>query len=360
MGRSSSGGGRSGGGGFSGGGRSSGGFSGGSSSGGRSFGGSSRGSSGGGFRFPVIINAPRYSNSSGGGGVPPSQNGGAPQNSPEGSKGCGFQILVVAIVIILLLVLIGGMSNCSSDSSVASSTVEREALPASATSETAYYTDEDGDWIHDTNKFESGLKSFYRETGVQPYVYILPNGQTSSTAELTSFAEEKYDELFNDEGHFLLVFCDDNQGSYHCGYVVGSQAKTVMDSEAINVLNDYIDRYYSDLSLSEEDIFSKAFADTGTRIMTVTQSPLIPILICITIIAVVIGVLFIVKIRRDQREREQEHTEQILSTPLEKFGDKKLDDLEKKYEDTIPAREKTPASSQTQEQDESPNNQTGA
>ena len=176
------------------------------------------------------------------------------------------------------------------------------------------------------------MKSFYRETGVQPYLYLLPNGTTTSVSELTGFAEELYGELFQDEGHFLLVFCDDNNGSYNCGYTVGRQAKTVMDDEAIAILADYLDRYYNDYSISEEEIFSKTFEDTGERIMTVTKSPAGTIAVCVAVIIVAALVFVTLKKRREQREREQKRAEEILKTPLEKFGDKEVEDLAKKYE----------------------------
>ena len=78
-----------------------------------------------------------------------------------------------------------------------------------------YFTDEDGDWIHDPAKLERGLRHFYEETGVQPYVYILPNGSVRSYQELQSIAQEKYDELFTDQAHFVLVFCDDGNGRFN-------------------------------------------------------------------------------------------------------------------------------------------------
>ena len=90
---------------------------------------------------------------------------------------------------------------------------------------------------------------------MQPYVYILPNGESTSVSDLKSRAEALYPQLFSDEGHFLLVFCDDGRGGYNCGYTVGSQAKTVMDDEAVSILADYLDRYYNDSSVSEEESF---------------------------------------------------------------------------------------------------------
>ena len=61
-------------------------------------------------------------------------------------------------------------------------------------------------------------------------VPVIASGHTSDAIsnqvkELTAMAEELYGQLFEDEGHFLLVFCDDGFGSYNCGYAVGAQAK---------------------------------------------------------------------------------------------------------------------------------------
>ena len=114
---------------------------------------------------------------------------------------------------------------------------------------------------------------------------------------------------------------------------MGSQAKTVMDDEAIGILADYLDRYYSDRSVSEEEIFSLAFERTGERIMTVTRSPVVPVAVCIAVVVVAVLVFITLKKRREQREREQKRAEEILKTPLEKFGDQEVEDLAKKYED---------------------------
>ena len=179
-----------------------------------------------------------------------------------------------------------------------------------------------------------GRGSFFKrcaETGVQPYVYILPNGTSTSESELAARAEELYDELFTDEAHFLLVFCDDGQGSYTCGYAVGSAAKTIMDDEAIGILADYLDRNYQDLSLSEEEIFADTFAQTAERIMHVTTSPVVYIAGAAAVVAIVALVIYLVRRRSQERAAERAHVEEMLNTPLETFGDQKLDDLEEKY-----------------------------
>jgi len=325
-----SGGGGFGGGGFSGGGRSSGGFSGGGRSGGGSNGGS-RGGYGGFGRIrtgPIIINnSPRNYGGGGSNGGPPSGGGGPNRSS---GSGCGTFAILLGIFGVLLLVFVM-MNGIMIGDGAPRSTVEREALPASAVSETAYYTDEPG-WITQPRQLESGMKKFYEQTGVQPYLYILRDDAAATVSELQKKAEELYPKLFSDEGHFLLVFCDNGQGSYNCGYTVGTQAKTVMDSEAIGILADYLDRYYSS-NMGEEEFFSTTFEKTGERIMTVTKSPVPVIVICVSVVAVVALLYFWRKKAREQREREQKRAEEILKTPLEKFGDQEVEDLAKKYED---------------------------
>ena len=143
------------------------------------------------------------------------------------------------------------------------------AAPAGVTAETGYYTDVDGDWIHNPELLESGLHYFEQMTGVRPYLYILPKGTATSTSDLQSCAVQLC-ELFTDDAHFIFVFCDDGEGGYNGCYAVGSQAKTIMDSEAISILADYLDCYYSDFSLSEEEIFSNAFIKTAEHIERVS------------------------------------------------------------------------------------------
>jgi hypothetical protein len=284
--------------------------------GGMGFGGPRPGGWGYGGRTVIINNGP------GPGGPPPRRSGGS--------------FIATLIIVVWIIIIACSMVRCSyTDSGVTASTVEREALPSSAVKETAYYTDEDGGWISSTSRLESGLKSFYKETGVQPYVYILPNGTTTSTTELTKKAEELYDQLFTDEGHFLLVFCDDDNGGYNCGYVAGSEAQSVMDSEALEILQSYLNRYYEEAD-TDEEVFSDAFAKTADRIMTVTKSPW-PSVLKLLILAAAITIIVIVlykwwKKRKEQKNLEAKQTEEILKTPLEKYEDQGLKDLEKKYE----------------------------
>ena len=66
--------------------------------------------------------------------------------------------------------------------------------------------------------------------------------------------------------------------------------------------------------------------------MQITPSPFVPIAIIVGIVVVVVVVIFFIIYRRNQKEREQKRMQEILNTPLEKFGDQDLEELEKKYE----------------------------
>lgn len=369
MARSGGSGGRSGGGSFGGsrgGGGRSGGFSGGFSLGGGSRGSSSGGRSGGGLFGGSSGGSSRGSSSGGifgnnrrttgpsfgpvfgpvfgpripiGGGF----GGGGFNRQPRrsGGSGCGcitaiIVFIVIAIFIAIIFTVISSSSNSSNNSSgnITPSSFERVALQAGAVNETKYYTDELG-WINNETKLISGLRHFYKETGVQPYLYLTDtiNGSHYPTDfDLENFANEMYDELFTDEAHLLLVFYE-YEGMYMDYYVAGTQAKSVIDREAGDILLDYIDRYYYESNLEDEEFFSKSFSDAADRIMTVTKSPWITVFTLIGIVVLAIVLFIWWKKHQEQKNLEAKRREEILNTPLNSFGNTEAEDLLKKYQD---------------------------
>lgn len=354
MGRSGGGGGFSGGGGggFSGGGGRGGGFSGGGGRGGGFSGGSGRGGGfSGGSRGGVNRGGGNHGGFSGGhhGGYRP-----RPPRPPRrpfvfwgrpwyggggGGGGCGcsgivWAILTIVIVLAILVTLLPfGMFGGGGSGNITASTIEREKLASGLVQETEYYTDEAG-WISSAKTLQNGMKTFYNKTGVQPYLYILQPDSITSTTELAQKAEELYDELFTDNAHFLVVYCDDTRrGSFNIGVWCGAQTTTIMDDEALSVFVDYLDRYYSDMSLTDEEYFSIVFEKTAERIMSVTKSSVPIIVISISTVVVVLLLIWFWKKRKEQEAEEAKRAEEILKTPLEKFGDKDVEDLAKKYED---------------------------
>ncbi len=260
------------------------------------------------------------------------------QKSQHGCLKTALTVLGVLFVVVGLFVLV---SSCATPAH------EYEALPAGAAKETAYYTDEDGDWIHDQAALEKGLRQFYEATGIQPYVYILPNGATTSEDECTSRAQSLYDQLFSDEAHLILVFCDNGHGGWTAGWWAGSQAKAFMDENAASTLANNLDHAYASAD-SDEEVFSDAFAETANDLMGggngAADSVVAIVFLVIGAAMLVVVVVLNAQARKRQKEAEEAaRLERFINTPLETFGDKDLEDLEKKYADVV--GESAPAAS---------------
>jgi hypothetical protein len=312
-------------GGFSGGSRRSGGFSGGGRSG-RSSGSWGGSHSSGGFFFGPSRNRTVIVTGGWGG-----YRGGGYRGGGSGGNTLLAAVMVIFILILIFSFVMAAYSG-SGSSAVAPSTVEREPLPAGSVNETGYYTDELG-WIVDSGALTKGMKSFYQETGIQPYLYITDSvdGSHDITVQaLSDYSAKLYDQLFTDEAHFLVVFCE-YDWEYHVGYTIGAQAKSVLDDEALGIFRDYLDRYYYE-DISEEEFFSRTFADTGERIMTVTKSPWPVVLLVFGLVLLAAVLFFWWKKRKEQEALEHKRTEELLKTPIETFGDTEAEKLAKKYQ----------------------------
>lgn len=163
---------------------------------------------------------------------------------------------------------------------------------------------------------------------------------------MTAKSEDLYGKLFSDEGHFLLVFCDDGNGSYNCGYTVGRAAKQVMDGEAIGILQKELEKAY-DNAASDEEVFSDAFENTGIDIMHAAESKesseetasalkTVGNVAAVGLVGCAVGgIVIYVRKRNAEKEKEKKaEVEKIMNTPLEKFGDSDSDveQIASKYE----------------------------
>lgn len=249
-----------------------------------------------------------------------------------GSRGGNLIISIIFIVIFLSIVLFNLSS--SSSGSITASTVSREPLPDGSVVETGYYTDDAG-WISNPAALEKGMKYFYEKTGVQPYVYITEEVDSSrdpSDDQMATFASSLYDKLFTDEAHLLLVF-QDADGHYYPWVITGAQAKQVVDGEAVTILFDYIDRYYYDSSLSSEEFFSDVFESTADRIMDKTTNPVFIIGICFCGVVALFIIAVVVSNVLKHKKEEADRMERILNTDLSDQVEASpgLKDLEDKY-----------------------------
>ncbi len=238
-------------------------------------------------------------------------------------------------------------------SDITKSTVNRKKLSSGAVKETDYYED-DLDWIASRTTLLKGMKKFYSLTGVQPYLLISDevNGRTLTKEDLSTkdgtsallkeikaWLPAVYAGLFEDDAHLLVYvgfYEDDSYSNYVTYCWAGTEARLVMDDEAIDILLDYIDVYYDDFDTypdgREDRMFSDAFADAAARIMKTAAKAWRIVLIIFLILVILVIAFFIWKAVKKQKNLEAEQTLQILNTPLQTYADAHLNDLAGKYE----------------------------
>jgi hypothetical protein len=113
-------------------------------------------------------------------------------------------------------------------------------------------------------------------------------------------------------------------------YANGKQTSSVMDSEAVEIFWNNIDKYwYSDAST--DDLFVNAFNDTADTIMHVSTTGkdiLKWVLIVIAIVAVGAIIINLVKQKNKRAKEKAEEDQRILNTPIHDIA---KDNLEDKY-----------------------------
>lgn len=214
------------------------------------------------------------------------------------------------------------------------SNVEREKFTGTVNLN-GYYSDPDGILYDDEiSPLEKGLSHFYKTTGVCAYVYFVE--ELDPDVDGTDEAARLYEELFSDEGHILLLYDYNNAYMYDAmGYEIG----VTLDSEAIDILYDYVEAQWSKDSENLGAIFGDGCAMAADRIMYKERTfaerykSIIIVVIVAVVLIVVISILFKWwKAKTVQKNKEQEDLERTLKTPLETFGDSPVDDLAKKYD----------------------------
>lgn len=147
----------------------------------------------------------------------------------------------------------------------------REKLDAADCVESSEWIDDQAGWLSNQNKVINGMKSFYEQTGVQPYLVIADeiNGTKDYTAdEVESYMRDLYDELYQDDGHLILLFCEPYENEYDPYLLVGKKAQEVVDSgEGENVIYEAIDYWYTDSTLDDDAYFARIFVASANKLM---------------------------------------------------------------------------------------------
>ena len=250
-------------------------------------------------------------------------------------------IILFILLVAVIIALQGGIrglenrfyADSSSSSSSQSSTIVREKLDTN----NAYINDciiDQLGWFDNVSKTQSQLKNFWEVTGIQPYILLKDYDASLTTdSEKEQWAIDYYDENFDTENIFLFVYFAEEDTDNDVGYMAyanGYQTSSIMDSEAVEIFWNNIDKYwYTDLSTDE--VFVNAFNDTANTIMhvsTTNKDILKWVLIVIAIILLGIIIIKLVK-QKNQRAREKaEEDQRILNTPI---NDVAQDNLEDKY-----------------------------
>ncbi|MEE1100213.1 MAG: hypothetical protein U0K86_01860 [Agathobacter sp.] len=342
--------------------------SGGGRSSGRVSGGSRMGSSGGthhragsgsfGVGFgggPSRPSRPSYRQPMGGPGMPPPpppmRGPGMPPPPPPrrgygyrrtyhggNGMGCGGTIASMMALVILCIVLLFAFNGFGGTSYFGGSSVESTIERTKIETKNAYINDcvvDELGWFDSKSQTADRLRDFWEETGVQPYIMLRaydPNLKTEEQKQ--KWAEDYYDSHFDTENIFLFVyfgeFDTDNDGGYRV-YVNGYETSSVMDTQAVEIFFNYLDKYWVNENISTDDVFVKAFNDTGKTIMKVKTSKK-DVIKWVLIVAVVgVGSLTVVNLVKQKNKRAKEKAEEerrILETPIHDMAE---DNLEQKY-----------------------------
>ncbi len=251
-----------------------------------------------------------------------------------------FTLILMALVIFWMVIMFGGVSFINTITGTArgmnsseKNTIVREKLDTGNAYINDCIIDELG-WFDNTSKTAAELKSFWEKTGVQPYIILKAyDSSLTGDSEKEEWTTNYYDENFTAENIFLYVYFaeenTDNDVGYMC-YANGMQTSSVMDSEAVEIFWNYIDRYwYADMST--DDVFVNAFSDTANTIMHVSTNGwdvLKWVFIVIAIIAAGAVVIILVNKRNQRKKEEAAEAQKILETPINDIAD---DKLENKY-----------------------------
>ncbi len=287
----------------------------------------------------------------GGPGMPPPPPRGGRRVYRGGGNGGGCLTTTILLIIILIAIfgLMKGMVGYAMDlrdpfASRQSSTIVRDRIESGNAYINDCIIDELG-WFDSISKTANGLKEFWEETGVQPYIILKDYDASLTTDEQKEqWTIDYYDENFTAENIFLYVYFAEQNTDVDVGYMCyanGMQTSSVMDSEAIEIFWNNIDKYwYTDLSTDE--VFINTFTETAKTIMYVPTnaadvvkdvvnvggSILKVVLVIAAVIIVGIIVIVVIGMRMNRKKEEEAERQRILDTPIDEIVN---DDLTNKY-----------------------------
>jgi hypothetical protein len=231
---------------------------------------------------------------------------------------------------VMIAVTIGVLS---AQSGVTKSTVVRERIDTGNAYIADCIIDEIG-WIDNPTKLSTKLKTFYDETGCQPYIILRAYDESMSTdAARNNWSQTYYDEHFAENQNVVLYtyFCDEYDDGYGDDTLyVGKDSAVVFDAEAQEIFWNYLDYDWNSWDVNDNDgMFADVFNKTADRIMKVstTSKDIVKYIIIVIIAVVVIGGAILGFVLKSRREKEKnEETARILNSNIHDMAKSDLDD----------------------------------
>ncbi|MCR5742864.1 MAG: hypothetical protein K6F92_03925 [Lachnospiraceae bacterium] len=174
---------------------------------------------------------------------------------------------------------------------------------------------------------EAGAAYFYDKTGIQPVVYTTAMTDYQIGQSGINLMESLYDELFNDEGHILLVLSGYELGNtmnYQLSYFYGGEVDKIMGEGDFNYFYSWV-KSGCDGDVSISSSLKTAFMKTADRVDPEGKSLVRKVIWCCGIggvIMFILGGIYIIKRRLDEEEiikNARPEVEQAEIPGLEEF-----------------------------------------
>lgn len=237
-------------------------------------------------------------------------------------------MIIAAICFIAVILAVGCFVKPANDT--------KEKLAASEPFVEDCVIDELG-WIDSMSK--DGLRHFYDETGIQPFIYLKAYDASLTTKQAKEeWTVDYYEKNIPNETSFLYVYFEDEDPNVigYMTYAGGTGIQTVMDAEAVSVFWDNIDTYWDMISDTGE-LFNEVFESTADEVMQDMSGFAKPFLMTILIAGfIVVEIVFtcsFVGIKKRKDRLKEEENRKILDTPMEELVDQHLEDLKKEYDE---------------------------
>lgn len=202
----------------------------------------------------------------------------------SGGSGCGFRAgsiigsIVAMIVLGIIVLAVVKTSNCVcsgsgngnqsySGNSQAVSHVSREKIDNPVAFDSNCVVDQ-LNWIENVSSTAKSLESFYKKTGVQPYVVFLKyNSELKTDDQKKDYAEKWYEDHIGNKTSFLFMYFAEKNSDEEVGYmtyIAGSEARKFMDDSAVEIFWNNVDSYwYTDISTDK--MVEKIFSSTAEK-----------------------------------------------------------------------------------------------